>query len=337
MNSSLIEYMVNSYNIDRTKLISAISIDAQHQDLYTPCWVCSNSLEQHELVSRQSSNKKSVKYDLDGELVKSDPPKTKEDLIASLRKALETKDVETLNEIAAQNYLPDLTIRTIFPFTNYADGGFSWHIDKSRINQVYFIEAVPLIEDTIIQNSMSFNEFLKISGLYSKKDPYEFRDFVKDLIEEKAKCRAICLNLKNLNASFHGQVQTLLLSLLGILDCMFKVQSTFPLAPPIPELIVDTMDINIYELTDVIPIYDFSRAHGIVLDVVFYSERLGWDKTLKHGYYKEFKRIYSSNKENIQTIDGGQMSKTYLRQLESGALVVSVSNSLKNALPYTEL
>jgi len=215
------------------------------------------------------------------------------------------------------------TILMLFLF-NMGTDGMDFSAPLAKTNYFYYIHKPPLIYDTSHNSNLSITE-----GLESCiKDVQE----LPMLIYEQLKSNRF------INYTFHGikksnvsGIEKDLKTIIKIFSKEYPSRLSYHKYRTGNRILIDTMSISFYNLTDIIPIFDYKRAKGVGIDIMLTNSEVEPNKIMMKGYSLLFRFIFGKYRENIYTLDGEAIYRPHSQAVDG--VVKYICESLRNECP----
>ncbi len=213
----------------------------------------------------------------------------------------EKNDIEEVNQLLAENVA---AIHALFIFgTRNGDADYcTCNIDT---NSFHFTGAKPLLFDNELRI-----ELANLEDIYDKKVGKSFYELIT---ENLTKFRYVNYTYMDVGLSMQKDI-------FKDIDIM---SSNFSRVCPEGiciyqyhksdlRILVDTVSISFYKLQDVMPIFDYRRSNGVVMEVFLANSKTPIkDLMCKGGRSAIYRFIFAKSKENIFTIDGEHVQRSH--------------------------
>lgn len=229
--------------------------------------------------------------------------------ISDIYRIAETGGLAKANEFLSE-FVYKGRVLVLFPPWNGSNYGV-YTINSSRF---YFNGRKPLIYD-----DCKHNELRRLSDIHDKE---EISGFPEMMVEELSKYRYV-------NYLFSGVARSNVKSVLTELDEVFMtIYKKFPINVCFSQFdqsrlryLVDVVSVSFYDISDMIPVFDYRKKGGMGMEVFLTNSRLSGKTLMDESLSATYRFIFSNSRDNIFSVDGEPVGRPH---------DLSTVNSLQN-------
>jgi len=192
-------------------------------------------------------------------------------------------------------------------------------------NQIYCTKVTPIIQDKF--KSVSVEKF---SDIITPKAMPKLPDKITKALK---KYRYLNYELKGITTSKVNKVLDGLTNMAKSLTGKYQHSMCIYSYGNTQETLVDLISISFHRMSDVMPIFDYRRASGIAVEILFTNSMYDINH-FRHnvGYYVDIRLVFSRHRDNLFTIDGEHITRTFQCGIFD-AIGDKIQHILKNYTP----
>jgi hypothetical protein len=242
-----------------------------------------------------------------------------------LKRALKDKKnrAKILNEeLFGKSSTIQMQAKVAFPMDSRTPPGNLYILNN---DQVYCTQVLPIIKDKF--KSVVIEKFGDIVDL---KQMSQLPDKVNETL---GKHRYLNYELRGLVSSKVSSILDGMSTMLNTLRKKYPYRLCTYSYGAVRDTLVDVLSISFHKMTDVMPIFDYRRSSGIVIELLFTNSMYDMDAFVPNqNTYANLRFVFSRYKDNLFTIDGENIYRSFQCSI-SEAFEDKVFSILKNSVP----